>query len=197
MNEYQIALMQENTDNIKNITVLGSQNVPSTVREIAIIDGDPKLKKQAIWEETTGLYKPYFPQVTPLSYEYFLKMRLAYGIADEFDFIPSLISTPKAISSTASAFRKNLVDADLDSEEGVGSLTENIVKTFLQGFQNQNAETLTGISKQDPHGAGLQLVPRIGACNYCKRASSDFDLSNFKTPTFHKNCGCGKLPIWK
>lgn len=197
MTPEQIALMEENTQNIKNLAIMGSQNVPSSILEIASMDGAPELRKEAIWEETTSLYRPYFPTVTPVSYDYFIKMRLAYEIANEFNFNPSLVATPKAISMTASAFRKNLKDADIDSEEGVENLSEQVIKSFLQGFQNQGAETLASISKQDPNGAGVTLVPRVGACDYCKRASHDFELGNFSAPIFHKNCGCGKLPMWK
>lgn len=197
MNSEQIELMEWNTSNLKNLAIMGSEKVPSSTLSIASMGGAPELRKEAIWEETTSLYRPYFPAVTPVSYDYYMKMRLAYEINNQFNFLPNNVSTPKAISMTASGFRKNLKDADVDSEEGVENLNEQIIKTFLQGFQNQGAETLSSISKQDPNGNGVALVARVGACSYCKRAAGEFDTSNFKAPTFHKNCGCGKLPIWK
>lgn len=190
----QKTLMGEYNQDLKDLALIASIGMPDAILSASNLIGNDEAFRTEVWNNVTETYKPYFGDVTPISYEYYEGMRKEENVPEGFKFNPAMLLVPLAISLTASSFANDLKKFNKSVNKDLLALQADVAKTFISGFQNQGAETLANFTLQDNYGDGVILVPRIGACNWCSRSAADGPT---KKPRFHKNCGCRKRPVFR
>lgn len=185
----QIRLMRKNVEDLKNLGVSASATIPDMLKDVRNLEGGPATWKKAAWFAIGDTYKPWLTIANPMQIDYYNDYRLA-SIGGSIAVNSLLLDTPDARRITASSLSKDLYDPDW---EDLDKLSEDVTKSLIKGTQNQGAELITRIGRQDKRYKGLRLTPRAGACRYCIRTSIDV-IESIYFNHFHKNCGCGKRP---
>ena len=193
--------MEDYTDTLRNLGILGSSNIPDIVNGISSLTSDYNEWREAMWESVAAEYKPFFDEVTPLTIGYYNEQRQLAGIDGSFTPDTTDLATPLAIGLTASAFAYTLKKAKRERQEELERLQVEIMKAHLMGFQQQGAETLAKLSRQDTRGGrrgvGMRLIPRALSCKFCKKVAAEFEEGGYQPARCHKNCSCGKMPVWQ